>query len=93
MVKTNNVELLPLENSFSFCWTDVIAPRTDNRFTRDLILEAVPYSSANILLTCEIWDFGGIIKLSKKTKFLEIKDTQKYESRPFRLMLGWTLLT
>ncbi|KAF1751371.1 hypothetical protein GCK72_017925 [Caenorhabditis remanei] len=29
---------------------DVIAPKTDSLFTRDLMFEAVPYSSANILL-------------------------------------------
>ena len=28
-----------------------MAPKTDKRFTRDLMFEAVPYSSANILLT------------------------------------------
>ena len=40
----------------------VIAPRTDSRFTRLLIFEAVPYSSASILATREIWSRGGITK-------------------------------
>lgn len=44
----------PLVYNLSLCWTDVMAPRTDRRFTRDLIFEAVPNSSANILLTREI---------------------------------------
>lgn len=40
---------------------DVIADNTDNRFTRDLMLDAVPYSSANILAIKETCPFGGII--------------------------------
>jgi len=35
--------------SLSRCCVLVIAPNTDRRLTRDLIFEAVPYSSANIL--------------------------------------------
>ena len=50
-----NHEILTFVNNFSRCWTDVIAPRTDNLLTLDLIFEAVPYSSANILLTRLIW--------------------------------------
>ena len=44
-----------LAYSFSLCCTDVMAPRTDSLFTRDLMLDAVPYSSANILDTRAIW--------------------------------------
>ena len=47
--------------SFSLCCTEVIAPRTLNRFTLDLMLDAVPYSSASILDTLEIWSPGGMI--------------------------------
>ena len=32
-----------------------MAPRTDSLLTLDLMLEAVPYSSANILETRDIW--------------------------------------
>lgn len=39
-----------------------MAPRTERRLTRDLILEAVPYSSESILLTREIWSPGGIMR-------------------------------
>ena len=39
--------------NFNLCWVDVIAPRTESRFTRDLIFEAVPYSSASIFCTRE----------------------------------------
>lgn len=45
---------LPLVYNFSLCCTDVIAPNTDNLFTRDLMFDAVPNSSANILLTRDI---------------------------------------
>jgi len=41
---------------------DVIAPRTERRLTRDLMLDAVPYSSESILLTREIWSPGGIMR-------------------------------
>ena len=43
------------------CCVLVMAERTDNLLTRDLILEAVPYSSESILLTREIWSPGGMI--------------------------------
>lgn len=33
------------------CCADVMAPSTDSLFTRDLMLEAVPYSSPNIFCT------------------------------------------
>ena len=39
----------------------MIAPSTDRRFTLDLMFDAVPNSSANILATLEIWSFGGMI--------------------------------
>ena len=45
--------------SFSRCWVDVIADRTDRRLTRDLMLDAVPNSSASILAAREIWSLGG----------------------------------
>jgi hypothetical protein len=38
-----------------------MAPRTDWRLTRDLMFVAVPISSVSILLTREIWSFGGMI--------------------------------
>ena len=38
-----------------------MAPNTDSRFTRDLMLEAVPSSSPNIFATREIWSRGGTI--------------------------------
>lgn len=38
-----------------------MAPKTESRFTLDLILDAVPNSSASILLTREIWSLGGIM--------------------------------
>lgn len=44
----------PLLYSFNRCCTDVIAPNTDNLFTRLLMFEAVPNSSANILATRDI---------------------------------------
>ena len=47
--------------SFKRCWVLVIAPRTDRRLTRLLMLEAVPYSSASILLIWLIWVPGGMI--------------------------------
>jgi len=42
-----------------------MAPRTEDRLTRDLMLDAVPNSSASILLTLEIWSFGGMIRLKR----------------------------
>ena len=50
-----------LLKSFSRCWVDVIADRTDRRLTRDLMFEAVPNSSASILAAREIWSLGGRI--------------------------------
>jgi hypothetical protein len=50
-----------LLNSFSFCCVEVIAPKTDNRLTLDLIFEAVPYSSANIFTALETCSFGLLI--------------------------------
>lgn len=38
-----------------------MAPSTDSRFTRLLMFDAVPNSSANILATLEIWSLGGMI--------------------------------
>merc|ERR1719210_1705604 len=38
-----------------------MAPNTDNLVTRDLIEEAVPYSSANIFVTRLISSLGGMI--------------------------------
>lgn len=38
-----------------------MAPRTERRLTRDLMLDAVPYSSESILLTREIWSPGGMM--------------------------------
>lgn len=38
-----------------------MAPSTERRFTRDLMLEAVPNSSANIFATRDIWSLGGMI--------------------------------
>lgn len=54
-----------------------MAPNTDNRLTRDLMLEAVPNSSANILLTLEIWSFGGIIKEIILVPFLQIRKQKR----------------
>jgi len=56
------VRNIPLLYSLRRCCTEVIAPRTDCRFTRLLMLDAVPNSSANILATREIWSLGGIIR-------------------------------
>ena len=43
------------------CCVEVIAESTERRLTRDLMLDAVPNSSASILAAIEIWDFGGRI--------------------------------
>lgn len=48
-----------------------MAPSTDRRFTRDLMLDAVPNSSASILLTRLIWSFGGMISEIMLVPFLE----------------------
>lgn len=45
--------------SLSRCCVDVIAERTESRFTRLLMLDAVPYSSASILAARLIWSLGG----------------------------------
>ena len=44
---------LPLLYNLSRCCVDVIALNTERRLTRDLILEAVPNSSVNILVIRE----------------------------------------
>merc|ERR1719210_1013520 len=46
---------------FSRCCVEVMAPSTDKRFTRDLIHEAVPYSSVSILLILLISSLGGMM--------------------------------
>eukprot|EP00878_Enallax_costatus_P030104 GHUV01032741.1.p1 GENE.GHUV01032741.1~~GHUV01032741.1.p1 ORF type:complete len:126 (+),score=21.66 GHUV01032741.1:537-914(+) len=46
--------LFTLLYSLSLCCADVMAPNTDSLFTRDLMLDAVPYSSPNIFCTREI---------------------------------------
>ena len=54
-----------------------MASSTDCRFTRDLMLDAVPASSVSILLVKLIWPLGGITK--------EIMDVPlpRASSRPF----------
>ena len=42
-------------NSFSFCWVEVMALRTERRFTRDLIFEAVPYSVLSMFTELAIY--------------------------------------
>ena len=44
--------------SLSRCCTEVMAPSTDSLFTRLLIDDAVPYSSASIFVTRAIWSAG-----------------------------------
>ena len=51
------------EYSFRRCCVDVIAASTDRRFTRDLMLLAVPYSCVSMLVACDSCDLGGRIKL------------------------------
>ena len=53
---------LPLLYNLSRCCTLVMAPSTLRRFTRLLMFDAVPNSSANIFATREIWSLGGIIR-------------------------------
>ena len=52
-------EWLALLYNFNLCWADVMAPSTDCRLTRFLMLEAVPNSSPSIFWareTCEaLW--------------------------------------
>ena len=74
----NPYYLLPLVYNFNRCCTEVIAPSTDNLFTRDLMLDAVPNSSANILLTLDIWSFGGIIREIMLVPFLKQTHTQLF---------------
>lgn len=47
--------------NLSRCCVDVMADRTDKRLTRDLILDAVPNSSANIFAARETWSLGAEI--------------------------------
>lgn len=51
----------PVLYSFNLCCTEDIALWTDWRFTRLLILAAVPISSVNILLTIDNCPFWGMI--------------------------------
>ena len=69
---------LPFVYSFSLCCTDVIAPKTDNLFTRDLMFDAVPNSSASILLTLDIWSFGGMINEIILVPFLQRQTRQPF---------------
>lgn len=55
----------------------MIAPKTDNLFTRDLMFDAVPNSSASILLTLDIWSFGGMINEIILVPFLQGKVSQQ----------------
>ena len=48
-----------LLKSLRRCCVEVMASSTDWRFTRDLMFDAVPYSSASIFAAIEICDFGG----------------------------------
>lgn len=50
----------------------MIAPSTERRFTRDLMFDAVPNSSASILLTREIWSLGGMMREIILVPFLKI---------------------
>lgn len=45
--------------SFSFCCVEVMAPSTESLFTRDLMLEAVPYSPTNMLVELAIWSVSS----------------------------------
>lgn len=56
------------------CCADVIADNTDNRFTRDLMLLAVPYSSVNILDVLLICSPGGKTRLIMLVPFLHAGD-------------------
>lgn len=51
-----------------------MAPSTESLFTRDLMLEAVPNSSANILETRDIWSLGGMISDIIDVPFLETNE-------------------
>lgn len=50
-----------------------MAASTESLFTRDLILEAVPNSSANILLILAIWSLGGMMREIMLVPFLHKK--------------------
>ncbi|GIX66397.1 CPSF A subunit region protein [Babesia caballi] len=52
------------------CCVEVMAPSTESRFTRDLMFDAVPYSSASILLILGISSFGLMIRLIILVPFL-----------------------
>lgn len=45
--------------SFSFCCVEVMAPSTESLFTRDLMLEAVPYSPTSMLVELAIWSVSS----------------------------------
>ena len=45
--------------SFSFCCVEVMAPSTESLFTRDLMLEAVPYSLTSMLVELAIWSVSS----------------------------------
>ena len=47
-----------------------MADNTDSLLTLDLMLDAVPNSSANILLTLAIWSFGGMMREIMEVPFL-----------------------
>jgi hypothetical protein len=49
-----------------------MAESTERRFTRLLILLAVPNSSDNILDTREIWSFGGMTREIMLVPFLRV---------------------
>ena len=48
--------------NFNLCWVDVIAPKTESLLTRDLMFDAVPYSSASSFCTRGIWSLGGMMR-------------------------------
>ena len=91
--------------SFNFCWVDVMAPNTDRRFTRDLMLEAVPYSPVSILLAFEIyrvrqlrehltWSPGRMIREIMEVPFLE-DETSSCSSYPrafSRVLISFLIL-
>lgn len=70
----------PLVYNLSLCCTDVMADNTDSLLTRDLMLDAVPNSSANILLTLAIWSFGGMINDIIDVPFLWRTSTKLIQS-------------
>ena len=48
--------------NFNLCWVDVMAPKTESLLTRDLMFDAVPYSSASSFCTRGIWSLGGMMR-------------------------------